>query len=63
MKPLINFIYKYSFLSMSSVYIYSRVFDKNILYDWYKPSFIMWVSLTNLYLLELLRKDITRIYV
>lgn len=63
MKPLINFIYKYSVLSLTSAYMYSRIFNKNLLYDWYKPPFILWISLTNLYLLELLRKDFKRIYV
>ena len=29
--------------------------------DWYKPSFMLWISLTNLYLLEVLRKDIQKL--
>ena len=58
MTPIINFIYKYTMLSTASIYFYSRIFDKNVLYDWYKPSFIFWMSITNMYLLELFRKDI-----
>jgi hypothetical protein len=62
MITIINILHKYVLLSSVSIYFYSRVFDKNLIYDWYKPSFILWVSLTNLYLFELLRKDIKKGY-
>jgi len=62
MITIINILHKYVLLSSVSIYFYSRVFDKNLIHDWYKPSFIFWISLTNLYLFELLRKDIKNIY-
>ena len=62
MIPIINFIYKYVTLSSVSIYFYSRVLNKNLIYDWYKPSFILWICLTNAYLFELLRKDIKKLY-
>lgn len=61
MKAFINLLYKYSVLSSASIYFYIRVYDKNIIRDWYKPSFMLWISLTNLYLLEVLRKDIQKL--
>lgn len=62
MITIINILHKYVLLSSVSIYFYSRVFDKNLIHYWYKPSFIFWISLTNLYLFELLRKDIKNIY-
>jgi len=47
-------------LSSLSVYIYSKIFNKNVLYDWYKPPFIFWMSLTNIYLLVLFQHDIKK---
>lgn len=60
MTSIINFIYKYTMLSSLSVYIYSKIFNKNVLYDWYKPPFIFWMSLTNIYLLVLFQHDIKK---
>lgn len=63
MTSIINFIYKYTMLSSLSVYIYSKIFNKNILYHWYKPTFIFWISLTNIYLLVLFQDDIKKLIV
>ena len=60
MISIINYIYKYTIISTLSVYIYSKIFNKNVLYDWYKLSFIIWISLTNIYILELFRYDIKK---
>ena len=57
MISIINILYKYLALSSVSIYLYSKCFDKIFINYWYKSSFFIWISLTNLYFFRLLRND------
>lgn len=38
------------FTPLISTYMYCRVFNRNIIFSWYRPCYIMWMGVTYVYL-------------
>lgn len=62
MNQLLFLSYKYTILPLLSVYSYSKFVKRHLIHEYYKPKFIIWMSLTYLYLFEMLKKIIFSIY-